>query len=39
MFMNMLFQKSVIPRPTEPATPAGAGFVPRHYETDYNHEE
>src|SRR5512145_1945863 len=25
MFMNMLFQKSVIPRPTEPATPAGAG--------------
>jgi quercetin dioxygenase-like cupin family protein len=39
IFMNMLFQKSVIPRPTEPATPAGAGFVPRHYETDYNHEE
>jgi quercetin dioxygenase-like cupin family protein len=39
IFMNMLFQKSVIPRPTEPATPAGVGFVPRHYETDYNHEE
>ncbi len=37
MFMNMLFQKSVIPRPTEPAGPAGAGFEPRHDETDYNH--
>ncbi|HEU4924707.1 MAG TPA: cupin domain-containing protein, partial [Burkholderiales bacterium] len=38
MFMNMLFQKSVIPRPTEPATPAGAGFEPRHDETHDNHE-
>jgi hypothetical protein len=38
MFMNMLFQKSVIPRPTEPATPAGAGFVPRHHETNFNHD-
>jgi quercetin dioxygenase-like cupin family protein len=39
MFMNMLFQKSVIPRPTEPATPAGVGFVPRHHETNFNHDE
>jgi hypothetical protein len=29
----------VIPRPKEAATPAGVGFVPRHLETDYNHEE
>ena len=36
MFMNMLFQKSVIPRPTEP-TPEGRGFVPRHFEEDLNH--
>jgi quercetin dioxygenase-like cupin family protein len=36
MFMNMLFQKSVIPRPTEP-TAGGVGFEPRHAETDYNH--
>ena len=28
MFMNMLFQKLVIPRPTEP-TPGGKGFKPR----------
>lgn len=28
MFMNMLFQKNVIPRPTEP-TEHGVGFVPR----------
>ena len=39
MFMNMLFQQTVIPRPKEAATPAGEGFVPRHFETDYNHEE
>jgi hypothetical protein len=39
MFMNMLFQQTVIPRPKEPATPAGVGFVPRHFETNYNHEE
>jgi hypothetical protein len=32
MFMNMLFQKSVIPRPTEPAGPAGVGFEPRQDE-------
>ncbi len=38
MFMNMLFQKSVIPRPTEP-TPEGRGFVPRHYEENLNHGE
>jgi hypothetical protein len=37
MFMNMLFQRSVIPRPTEP-TPEGEGFEPRHFETDLNHE-
>jgi len=28
IFMNMLFQKTVIPRPKEP-TPNGVGFVPR----------
>src|SRR5262249_47654631 len=39
LFLNMLFQKSVIPRPTEPATPAGVDYEPRHYETDYNHSE
>jgi hypothetical protein len=37
MFMNMLFQKSVIPRPTE-ATPEGKGFVPRHFEEDSDTE-
>jgi quercetin dioxygenase-like cupin family protein len=39
MFMNMLFQQTVIPRPKEPATPAGVGYVPRHFETNYNHED
>jgi len=39
MFMNMLFQQTVIPRPKEAATPAGEGYVPRHSETNYNHEE
>jgi hypothetical protein len=29
----------VIPRPKEPATPAGVGYVPRHFETNYNHED
>ena len=38
MFMNMLFQKLVIPRPTEPA-PGGVGFKPRESEQDYNHAE
>ena len=36
MFMNMLFQKLVEPRPTEP-TPEGEGFVARMEEADYNH--
>ncbi|WP_017727528.1 cupin domain-containing protein [Halalkalibacterium ligniniphilum] len=31
MFMNMLFQKQVIPRPTEP-TPEGVGFKAREHE-------
>lgn len=31
LFMNMLFQKVVYPRPTEP-TPEGAGFIPREDE-------
>jgi len=37
IFMNLLFQKSVIPRPTEP-TPEGRDFVPRHFEENYNHD-
>jgi gentisate 1,2-dioxygenase len=37
MFMNMLFQKSVIPRPSEPAA-GGVGFEPRHDETNHNHD-
>jgi mannose-6-phosphate isomerase-like protein (cupin superfamily) len=36
MFMNMLFQKLVEARPTEP-TPEGAGFVARAEERDFNH--
>src|SRR5256885_7909659 len=36
MFMNMLFQKLVIPRPTEP-TPEGVGFKAREGEEDFNH--
>jgi quercetin dioxygenase-like cupin family protein len=39
MFMNMLFQQTVIPRPKEPATPAGVGFEPRNDETNFNHDE
>jgi hypothetical protein len=39
IFMNMLFQQTVIPRPKEAATPAGVGFEPRHHETNYNHDE
>jgi len=35
LFMNLLFQQSVIPRPKEP-TPGGVGFEPRHNEEDYN---
>lgn len=36
MFMNMLFQKQVLPRPTEPA-PGAEDFVVREYEDDLNH--
>jgi quercetin dioxygenase-like cupin family protein len=36
VFMNMLFQQQVEPRPKEP-TPEGAGFEPREEEIDYNH--
>lgn len=36
MFMNMLFQKLVERRPTEP-TPEGVDFEPREEEQDYNH--
>jgi len=38
MFMNMLFQKMVEPRPTTPA-PGAEGFQAREFETNYNHEE
>jgi gentisate 1,2-dioxygenase len=37
MFMNMLFQHQVEPRPTTPA-PGGEGFTAREGETDYNHD-
>jgi quercetin dioxygenase-like cupin family protein len=36
MFMNMLFQKVVVPRPTEPA-PGAENFQPRELEEDFNH--
>lgn len=36
LFMNMLFQKLVEPRPSEP-TPEGVGFEARHEEDDFNH--
>ncbi|MEK9802727.1 MAG: cupin domain-containing protein [Curvibacter sp.] len=38
MFMNMLFQHQVEPRPTEPA-PGGEGFKVRELDEDYNHPE
>ena len=39
MFMNMLFQKQVEPRPTEPAPgPEAAAFRAREGETDFNHD-
>ncbi|HET9577389.1 MAG TPA: cupin domain-containing protein [Usitatibacter sp.] len=39
MFMNMLFQKQVEPRPTEPAPgPEAAAFKAREDESDFNHE-
>ena len=37
MFMNMLFQKQVEPRPATPA-PGGENFKAREGEDDYNHE-
>ena len=36
LFMNMLFQKTVEPRHTEPA-PGGEGFTVREEEDDFNH--
>jgi len=36
LFLNMLFQKTVIPKPTEPA-PGAEGFEPRNDDADYNH--
>lgn len=38
LFMNMLFQKQVEPRPTEP-TPEGEGYEVREAEEDLNHPE
>jgi quercetin dioxygenase-like cupin family protein len=38
MFMNMLFQHQVEPRPSEPA-PGGEGFVCREAEVNFNHPE
>ena len=38
MFMNMLFQKQIIPRPTTPA-PGGEGFSAREEEENFNHPE
>ena len=38
MFMNMLFQQQVEPRPTEPA-PGGEGFQARRLEENFNHPE
>ncbi len=37
LFMNMLFQKTVEPRPTEPA-PGGENFRARNDEDNFNHE-
>ncbi len=36
MFMNLLFQKQVLPRPTEPSE-HGVDFEPRHFEENFNH--
>jgi quercetin dioxygenase-like cupin family protein len=36
LFLNMLFQKTVIPRPSEPA-PGAEGYQARETEDDYNH--
>jgi hypothetical protein len=38
MFMNMLFQKTVEPRPTTPA-PGAEDFRVREDEQNFNHEE
>ena len=38
LFMNMLFQKQVEPRPTEPA-PGAEGFAAREEEQNFNHDE
>lgn len=38
LFMNMLFQKTVEPRATEPA-PGGEDFAAREEEDDFNHPE
>jgi mannose-6-phosphate isomerase-like protein (cupin superfamily) len=38
MFMNMLFQKMVVPRPTAPH-PGAENFKPREFEEDLNHED
>ena len=38
MFMNMLFQKMVEPRPTQPA-PGAEGFQAREFEENFNHGE
>jgi len=38
MFMNMLFQKMVIPRPSTPA-PGAEQFKPREFEENYNYED
>jgi len=38
MFMNMLFQKIVVPRPTAPH-PGAENFKPREFEEDFNYED
>ena len=38
MFMNMLFQKQLIPRPTTPA-PGAEDFSAREEEEDFNHPD
>ena len=38
MFMNMLFQQQVEPRPSEPA-PGGEGFQCREAEVNFNHAD
>jgi len=36
LFMNLMFQQTVIPRPRRKSRPR-AGFVPRTSEENYNH--